>query len=99
MDVVAPLSFPELVSKEENTLSLIPWEKEIKMTIKEACQGFAGKQLRVFIGPEGGWESQEVELAIRHGAIPVRPAPMLLRLETAGLAAAMLVLSECGVYS
>jgi 16S rRNA (uracil1498-N3)-methyltransferase len=53
----------------------------------------------VFIGPEGGWETQEVDAAVRHGAIPVRLGPTLLRSETAGLVAATLVLSELGVYS
>jgi 16S rRNA (uracil1498-N3)-methyltransferase len=79
-------------------LSLIPWEKESKTAIKDACQGFNGKEINVFIGPEGGWDAHEIELARQHQVIPVRLGPTLLRTETAGLVAATLVLREFGIY-
>ena len=64
-------------------------------------QGHSGmtSHVSLFIGPEGGWEPQEVDLAVRHGVIPVRLGPTLLRSDTAGIVASSLVLSECGVYS
>ena len=100
MDVSAPQLFANVFSGlPKESLLLIPWEKENTMTIKQACQNKSHPSGYLFIGPEGGWESQEVDLAVRHGAIPVRLGPTLLRSETAGLVAATLVLSELGVYS
>ena len=80
-------------------LSLIPWEKESSVSVRQACKNFQGNKVRVFIGPEGGWETDEVERARRHGIVPVRLGPTLLRSETAGVVAATLILSECGVYA
>ena len=54
--------------------------------------------VNVFIGPEGGWENQEIERARQAGVISVKLGPTLLRTETAGLIAATLVLREFGVY-
>jgi len=100
MEVTVPkLLADALKDLPKDELVLIPWEKENKMTIRQACLNHPPFSVHVFIGPEGGWESQEVDLAIRHEAIPVRLGPTLLRSETAGLVAATLVLSELGVYS
>jgi 16S rRNA (uracil1498-N3)-methyltransferase len=38
-------------------------------------------------GPEGGFDGQEVEDALRAGLAPVRLGPRVLRTETAALAA------------
>jgi 16S rRNA (uracil1498-N3)-methyltransferase len=54
--------------------------------------------VNIFIGPEGGWDGQEIDAARRHGVIPVRLGPTLLRTETAGLIAATLVLREFEIY-
>ena len=98
MKVEAPISFTEAISNlPEKSLALIPWEKESTKTIRQAVS--TSTAVYIFIGPEGGWETSEVDLAIRHHAIPVRLGPTLLRSETAGLVAATLVLSKCGVYS
>ena len=83
----------------EGALGLIPWEKEQKRSIREALGEKRRSTVVLFIGPEGGWEADEVELAVRHGVVPIRLGPTLLRSETAGLVASALVLSECGVYS
>lgn len=79
-------------------LSLIPYEKENERTIREGCQGFHGTGINLFIGPEGGWDPGEIELALAHRVLPVRLGPTLLRTETAGLVAATLVLREFGIY-
>jgi 16S rRNA (uracil1498-N3)-methyltransferase len=41
----------------------------------------------IAVGPEGGFESGELDLAARGGYRPVRLGPRVLRTETAGLAA------------
>jgi 16S rRNA (uracil1498-N3)-methyltransferase len=52
--------------------------------------------ITVFIGPEGGFTSEEVEAAKEKGAVPVSLGPRLLRTETAGLATLAMVLYELG---
>ena len=51
-----------------------------------------GQSVAVFIGPEGGFESSEIEKAIEIGAWPITLGKRILRTETAGLVTlAMLV--------
>ena len=48
----------------------------------------------VFIGPEGGFEDDEIELAIQAGAVPVSLGKRILRTETAGLTALSILMYE-----
>lgn len=81
-----------------NDLTLIPWEGEETLSLKAALRGArpAGA-INLFIGPEGGFSPSEVERARSRGALPVTLGPLILRSETAGLAAAAGVLYELGV--
>lgn len=54
--------------------------KEILSAIKP------GMRVGIFIGPEGGFEDSEVELAERYGANQITLGKRILRTETAGLA-------------
>jgi 16S rRNA (uracil1498-N3)-methyltransferase len=99
MAVAMPVLFASALQQLDRAeLSLIPWEKENDQTIQGACAGYKGKSINVYIGPEGGWDALEVELALKAGLRPVRLGPTLLRTETAGIIAAALVLREFGVY-
>jgi 16S rRNA (uracil1498-N3)-methyltransferase len=99
MTVDLPIPLSTALSKlDKSALSLIPWEKESGKSIQQACQGYNGHMVNIFIGPEGGWDAAEIEQARRSGAIPVRLGPTLLRTETAGIVAPLLVLREFGVY-
>lgn len=77
-----------------NSLTLIPWEKTTTVTIRQACNTGKKRHIGIFIGPEGGWEENEVEQAMKKGAIPVTLGPTLLRAETAGLVACVLTAAE-----
>lgn len=44
------------------------------------------RDIRLAIGPEGGWDKEEIELATSHGAVPIDLGPLILRIETAALA-------------
>lgn len=44
-----------------------------------------GQSVGIFIGPEGGFEKSEVELAMEAGAVPITLGKRILRTETAGL--------------
>ena len=66
---------------------LIPYEmakgmektKEIISSIKE------GQKIGIFIGPEGGFDEEEVEAAVESGASSITLGKRILRTETAGL--------------
>ena len=68
-------------------VKLIPYElaenmghtKEILEAVKP------GTDIAVFIGPEGGFEQEEIELAMAAGIEPVTLGRRILRTETAGL--------------
>ncbi len=53
-------------------------------------------EVSLFIGPEGGFSAEEVELAEAEGAITFGLGPRILRAETAAIAAAALVQYELG---
>jgi 16S rRNA (uracil1498-N3)-methyltransferase len=48
-------------------------------------------QVTIFIGPEGDFTPDEVELAIKHGCVPVSLGETVLKVETAALAVVALV--------
>jgi 16S rRNA (uracil1498-N3)-methyltransferase len=99
MVVDEPRKLSEAIqTMDKNHLSLIPWEKEIDRTVHAACAGFHGSAVNIFIGPEGGWDAVEIQLALRSHILPVKLGPTLLRTETAGLVAATLVLREFSVF-
>lgn len=67
---------------------LIPYElaKGIGHT-REVCSGIApGQSVGIFIGPEGGFEEEEVRMAVAAGAEPITLGKRILRTETAGMA-------------
>ena len=74
-------------AKELDTV-MIPYELcETMAESKEMMQEAAGqKSVGIFIGPEGGFERSEVELASASGAVPISLGKRILRTETAGLA-------------
>lgn len=70
-------------------LCLIPYELEQGMegTMQALNQVRADMDIAVFIGPEGGFEKEEISQAMEAGALPVSLGKRILRTETAGLAA------------
>ncbi len=98
----APRSFREAVdeSAQNNGLTLIPTlDLPGRVGIKQALAGLDRKappEIGVFIGPEGGFSDEEVELARAAGCRPVDLGRRVLRMETAAMVASTLVLSEFG---
>lgn len=66
---------------------LIPYEKAEGMAAaRELLSGIrAGQSVAVFIGPEGGFEEEEIEEARAGGFLPVSLGKRILRTETAGM--------------
>ncbi len=68
-------------------VKLIPYELAENMgRTKEVLEAVKpGTDIAVFIGPEGGFEQEEIELATAAGIEPVTLGRRILRTETAGL--------------
>ena len=82
-------------------LCLVPWESEDTTAIKTAITQWkaASQPVRsatIFIGPEGGFTSEEVNYARRTGIVSVSLGSRILRTETASIAAVTMTLYELG---
>jgi 16S rRNA (uracil1498-N3)-methyltransferase len=78
-------------------LRLIPWEGEQSTSLRQAVAGLqniSSPTLAVFIGPEGGFSSEEIEAARMAEFQPVTLGRRILRMETAAVVAAALILYE-----
>lgn len=87
------------LSSEPQPLRLIPWEQERGARLRDVLRGCnlaPGARIEVLVGPEGGFTTQEIELARHHSVRPITLGPRILRAETAGVVAAALILYEAG---
>ncbi len=86
----------DLVKEKNFHLCLIPYEEEQGMgSLKEAMRQLApGGDVGVFIGPEGGFDREEIREAISQGIRPVSLGRRILRTETAGLAVLSLLMMK-----
>lgn len=79
-------------------LAIIPWEDERDHTLHDMADIHVAAQLiapvHIFIGPEGGFDPEEIQLARQHGVQPITLGPRILRAETAALAAVANVMYE-----
>lgn len=81
------MTFSEaLAFAEALDVLLIPYEKAegMEATRRAVEKIRPGQSVGIFIGPEGGFEEAEVELAMSRGAVPVTLGRRILRTETAG---------------
>ena len=97
-----------LVRERQFGLCLIPYEEERGMdSMREALAAIgagerpgpvnlqeAGGDIGVFIGPEGGFDPEEIRQAISQGIRPVSLGRRILRTETAGLAVLSLLMMK-----
>jgi 16S rRNA (uracil1498-N3)-methyltransferase len=96
--VLHPITFDEAVKQlEAMDLSIVPYEKERAHGLKKLLSKAEGvKDVGVFIGPEGGFEEEEIDICLSRGISPVSLGPRILRTETAGFVAASIILYELG---
>lgn len=89
-EVTGVMSLKEALSYADGFhKNLIPYELakgmgETKSYLKEILPGM---QVGIFIGPEGGFDTEEIEEAVSHGVKPITLGRRILRTETAGLTA------------
>ncbi|MBI4057033.1 MAG: 16S rRNA (uracil(1498)-N(3))-methyltransferase, partial [Elusimicrobia bacterium] len=92
-DLVREMSY----SPGREVFSLVAWEREKSYTIQTALQDIKtrmaeGSEIRLFIGPEGGFTEAEIDSAKNQEIRPVSLGPCTLRSETAALVASSLLL-------
>ncbi len=83
----APISFEKCAAQPE-TPSLLAYEAEESHTLAWGMEKLENpKQVRIYIGPAGGWSDEEVVVAAQYGILPVTLGPHILRAETACISA------------
>lgn len=91
------VSFKEAVKMAaEADLALIPYEEEREVSLRKALAGKAPETVAVMIGPEGGFDSEEIKLAKEAGITSVTLGKRILRTETAPLVVSAAILYELG---
>jgi len=86
-EVQLPIHYNEVIKRVSNSLKLLPWEGETRTSLRTALES-AGKvqDISILIGPEGGFEKEEIDIAIQKGWDIITLGPRILRTETAGMA-------------
>lgn len=92
-----PVRFEDAVGSAPG-LRLLPYEGEGGQPLGAYLRSISERPdaVSIFIGPEGGFEPAEVDLARNEGLMPVTLGPRILRSETAGIVAAALALEALG---
>ena len=84
-----PMTMEEAVrfAGQNTDVRLLPYElQEEDGSTRELMESIhSGRAVSVFIGPEGGFEPEEVELARQAGILPISLGKRILRTETAAL--------------
>ena len=96
--VEQPVTFGEMLAGlDKEALTFLPYENDrcnsLKKLLKDNCTS-AG--VNIIIGPEGGFDDEEIDLATEAGIPTVTLGPRIMRCETAPLAAISAVMYELG---
>ena len=92
-----PVSYEEaLAMADQLDYNVIPYElqtgmEEARKIVDQACKQ---RSLGIFIGPEGGFEPEEVERAMTRNIHPMTLGKRILRTETAGMALLSILMSQ-----
>lgn len=78
----------------QDGLRLILWEEEKNTALKNILRGTELPNITIFVGPEGGFSSAEIEQAKNADVIPVTLGPRILRSETTGLVVSAIIAYE-----
>ncbi len=96
-EVSKPVSFREALSMAAKLdMCLIPYEEAEKIAFsRKMISKIKGKKsLGIFIGPEGGFDKDEIAAAEAVGIVPITLGQRILRTETAGMAIMSIVMFE-----
>jgi 16S rRNA (uracil1498-N3)-methyltransferase len=87
VEITAPVKWEEYGAHDSSELRLLMSERGGRSleSIRREC-ATSPASISIAIGPEGGWEAQEIETALRDGFKEVHLGPRILRAETAAIA-------------
>ncbi|MDW7738912.1 MAG: 16S rRNA (uracil(1498)-N(3))-methyltransferase [Bacillota bacterium] len=95
------MGFDDAVNTIRGTTTIVPWELEkcqsLPQILKQPCPD--DKAVSLFIGPEGGFSSREIEVLQQSGAVTVHLGPRIMRTETASVVTVALIEAFWGDYS
>ncbi|SFA75623.1 16S rRNA (uracil(1498)-N(3))-methyltransferase [Clostridium frigidicarnis] len=98
--VLEPIDFKEMIkSLEDMNLVVVPYENATGngiRTMKNLIKKNALKNVAIIVGPEGGFEEEEIEALEEKKAYIVTLGPRILRTETAGFVCVSLIQYELG---
>ena len=99
--LLPPMAFQEACKGVEGSshTSIIPWEREGNVGLRSVVGrlGSDGEpSVNIFIGPEGGFEDDEVSFARSCGVVPVSLGRRILRSETASIVTLAVVMYAFG---
>lgn len=97
MPIETPVKFNEIVeyiSDQKNSLNVLPWESEQDKNILSLLNGKKDiNNINIFIGPEGGFDKTEIDIALKNDFKTVTLGKNILRVETAAIVASSIVTS------
>ena len=95
-DVFAPQGLEECLLRVNHLdLLILLWEDEKRKGLKEILRNHGeAKSIGLFVGPEGGFTGEEVELALQNGCLPATLGDNTLRTETAAIVSVASVMYE-----
>jgi len=93
------ITFQEALSELANFDSaFVAYECEAGLKASEAFKAADGRNIALFIGPEGGFEESEIQELCANGAKSVSLGKRILRAETAAFAVTIILLSAQGEF-
>jgi 16S rRNA (uracil1498-N3)-methyltransferase len=90
-EVTGLLTLDEALASSGETVQIMAYECEHKLTIKSYLSDKTPLSIGIWVGPEGGFDEEEVEILSKK-ASAVTLGPRILRTETAGMAALVQIL-------
>ena len=101
-EVKGLVSFAEALKyAQQLDIVLVPYEleEETDRTAEVISAIRPGQSVGIFIGPEGGFDKEEIGRASEAGAVPVTLGKRILRTETAGMAALSILMYHLEIGS
>jgi 16S rRNA (uracil1498-N3)-methyltransferase len=97
MKINEPLDFKSAckdAAVDKTLINILTWESENHILLRELFKSSSYDGANIFIGPEGGFENEEIEFAKSLGIRTISLGKNILRVETAAIVASALVLNR-----
>ena len=98
-DITSAMTFNQVMSLGSNCKYRLIAHSSLESSSINSIENkhqIAKQKVLLVVGPEGGFNQEEIEQAIEHGFRPVTLGPRRLRAETAGIVLSSLILSKLG---